>query len=199
MTQAIANNAADLDIVDTPSYRARESDLDRREGALEKVGADLEADNFLRRLLYPVDGSGISLGKAGRFSLTNVLASSRAWFQLCLHPSDDTPAALANRGPQNLSWSAGSVSGQIRTWRLPEWANHRNKQLDFTADFDIDEFVDRYSRLGCQAGRDGVESWIMERGWSNGEVVIGTERESRLGGRQSACLTCSRTMLLVAA
>jgi chitin synthase len=176
MTQAIANNAGDLDIVDSPSYRARENDIDRREGALEKIGADLEPDNFLRRLLYPVDGSGITLGKAGRFSLTNVLASSRAWFQLCLHPSDDLPAALANRSPQNLSWSAGSVSGQIRTWRLPEWANHRNKQLDFTADFDIDEFVDRYSRLGCQAGRDGVESWIMERGWSNGEVVIGTER-----------------------
>lgn len=176
MTQAVSNNSADLEISDTPDARARESQLDRRQGALEKLGAETEADSFLRRLLYPVDGSGITLGKTGRFSLTNVLASSRAWFQLCLHPSDDLPASLANRSPQNLSWSAGSVSGQIRTWRLPEWANHRNKQLDFTADFDVDEFVDRYGRLGCQPGRDGVESWIMERGWSNGEVVIGSER-----------------------
>ncbi|KAM0724264.1 hypothetical protein Q7P37_000146 [Cladosporium fusiforme] len=176
MNQSVANNSADLDIVDTPAARARENDLDRREGALEKVGAETESDSFLRRILYPIDGSGILLGKHGRFSLTNVLASSRAWFHLCLHPSDDLPASLANRSSQNLSWSAGSVSGQIRTWRLPEWANHRNKQLDFTADFDIDEFVDRYSRLGCQPGRDGVESWIMERGWSNGEVVIGSER-----------------------
>ena len=176
MTQAVANNSADLEIADSSSARARENDLDRRQGALEKIGAETEPDSFLRRILYPVDGAGITLGKSGRFSLTNVLASSRAWFQLCLHPSDDLPASLANRSPQNLSWSAGAVSGQIRTWRLPEWANHRNKQLDFTADFDIDEFVDRYNRLGCQAGRDGVESWIMERGWSNGEVVIGSER-----------------------
>ena len=176
MNQAVSNQSADLEINDTPAARARENELDRRQGALEKVGAETEADSFLRRILYPVDGSGILLGKTGRFSLPNVLASSRAWFQLCLHPSDDLPASLANRSPQNLSWSAGSVSGQIRFWRLPEWANHRNKQLDFTADFDIDEFVDRYSRLGCQAGRDGVESWIMERGWSNGEVVIGNER-----------------------
>lgn len=176
MNQAVSNNSADLDISDTPAARTRENELDRREGALEKVGAETEPDSFLRRILYPVDGNGIVLGKHARFSLTNVLASSRAWFHLCLHPSDDLPASLANRSSQNLSWSAGSVSGQIRNWRLPEWANHRNRQLDFTADFDIDEFVDRYSRLGCQPGRDGVESWIMERGWSNGEVVIGSER-----------------------
>lgn len=176
MTQSVSNNSADLDIADSPTSRARENDLDRREGALEKIGAETEADSFLRRLLYPVDGSGILLGKTGRFSLTNVLASSRAWFHLCLHPSDDLPASLTNRSNQNLSWSAGSVSGQIRNWRLPEWANHRNKQLDFTADFDIDEFVDRYNRLGCHPGREGVETWLMERGWSNGEVVIGSER-----------------------
>ncbi|KAL8956125.1 MAG: hypothetical protein Q9193_006262, partial [Seirophora villosa] len=37
-------------------------------------------------------------------------------------------------------------------------------------------FYTRYARLGCQEGRDGVESWILERGWSNGEVVVGNER-----------------------
>ena len=42
---------------------------------------------------------------------------------------------LADQSRQH--WSAACVSSQIRGWRLPEWANHRNKQLDFTADFDV--------------------------------------------------------------
>ncbi|KAI7693862.1 chitin synthase, partial [Hortaea werneckii] len=163
-----------MDVRDSPATREREQDLDRRQGVLEKVGAETEEESFLRSLLYPLDGQGIVLGKSGRFNLANLLGSSRVWFHLCLHPSDDAPATFAN--PSSNSWSAGSVSSQIRGWRLPEWANHRNKQLDFTADFDVEEFVDRYSRLGCQPGREGVEAWLAERGWSNGEVVVGSER-----------------------
>ncbi|KAI7538478.1 chitin synthase, partial [Hortaea werneckii] len=163
-----------MDVRDSPATREHEQDLDRRQGILEKVGAETEEESFLRSLLYPLDGQGIVLGKSGRFNLANLLGSSRVWFHLCLHPSDDAPATFAN--PSSNSWSAGSVSSQIRGWRLPEWANHRNKQLDFTADFDVEEFVDRYSRLGCQPGREGVEAWLAERGWSNGEVVVGSER-----------------------
>ncbi|KAI4732119.1 chitin synthase [Aureobasidium sp. EXF-10728] len=176
MTDAVNDNAAELELPDSVATREREEVLDRRETLLEKVGVETEADSFLRRLLYPVEGEGIQLGKAGRFSLMNLLGSSRVWFQLALHPTDESPASLANHSPNSFPWSAGSVSSQIRSWRLPEWANHRNKKLDYTADFDINEFQERYARLGCQLGRDGVESWIMERGWSNGEVVIGHER-----------------------
>ncbi|KAI7519956.1 chitin synthase, partial [Hortaea werneckii] len=174
MKDAVNTSAPDMDVRDSPATREREQDLDRRQGVLEKVGAETEEESFLRSLLYPLDGQGIVLGKSGRFNLANLLGSSRVWFHLCLHPSDDAPATFAN--PSSNSWSAGSVSSQIRGWRLPEWANHRNKQLDFTADFDVEEFVDRYSRLGCQPGREGVEAWLAERGWSNGEVVVGSER-----------------------
>ena len=173
MKEAVASVEPDLEINGGAMGRERENELDRRQTALEKVGVEAESDGFLKRILYPVSGIDISLGKTGRFSLRNVMESSRVWFQLCLHPSDDTPASFAQN---QLPWSAGSVSSQIRAWRLPEWANHRNKQLDFTADFDIEEFVDRYARLGCQGGREGVEAWLMERGWSNGEVIVGTER-----------------------
>lgn len=176
MNSAIAENEGELEVPGAVATREREEVFDRRESLLEKVGAETEADSFLRRLLYPVDGQGIQLGKASRFSLSNLLGSSRVWFHLALHPTDESPASLANHNPGTFPWSAGSVSSQIRSWRLPEWANHRNKKLDYTADFDINEFQDRYSRLGCQLGRDGVESWVMERGWSNGEVVIGQER-----------------------
>jgi chitin synthase len=174
MNDAVSQNEADLDIPGGPLAREREVQLDRRQTALEKVGEEADGDSFMRRILYPVSGDGINLGRTGRFHLRTLLESSRVWFHLCLHPSDDSPATFSPQGAQ--PWSAGSVSTQIRAWRLPEWANHRNKQLDFTADFDIEEFVDRYSRLGCQGGREGVEAWIMERGWSNGEIVIGHER-----------------------
>lgn len=173
MQTAVADCEPDLGIMTGPAGRETEIDRERREAVLEKVGLELEEDCFLRDVLFPVEGQGIVLGKAGRFDLSNTISSSRVWFHLSLHPTDDGPAQLANA---TSAWSAGSVSRQLRAWRLPEWANRRTKQLDFTADFDVEEFVERYSRLGCMEGRDGVESWIMERGWSNGDVVLGHER-----------------------
>ncbi|KAK5709628.1 hypothetical protein LTR17_019613 [Elasticomyces elasticus] len=177
MRDAVALSEPDLGIMTGLLGREREAEMDKRQSVLEKVGIEAEEDSFLRQVLYPIHGEGVVVGRQGRFHLQQTLDSSRVWFQLCLHPSDDPPAALANNngGGQQL-WSAACVSSQIRGWRLPEWANHRNKRVDFTADFDVEEFVERYSRLGCQGGREGVEAWIMERGWSNGEVVIGDER-----------------------
>ena len=174
MKDAVSQCEPDLDMMKGSLGRARELERDRKQTALEKIGVEVGMDSFMRQILYPVSGGDISLGKTGRFNLLNVMESSRVWFHLCLHPCDDSPASFT--GNNQMPWSAGSVSSQIRAWRLPEWANHRNKQLDFTADFDTDEFVDRYSRLGCQAGREGVEAWIMERGWSNGEVAVGNDR-----------------------
>ena len=171
---AISDCEADLGIPSGPSARDRELELDRRQGVLEKVGSEVDTESFLHRMLYPIDGEGIMLGKTGRFDLPSILGSSRVWFQLCLHPTDDAPMTLANS--MTPAWSAASVSRQLRAWRLPEWANRRNKLLDFTADFDIDEFCNRYARLGCHDGREGVETWIVERGWSNGEVVVGHDR-----------------------
>ncbi|KAH0829573.1 hypothetical protein FOPE_10085 [Fonsecaea pedrosoi] len=176
MNSAIAEVEADLGIKGGPLSREREHDRDRREGILEKIGAEAEAGGFLRTLLYPVDGEGLNFGRKGRFDLGATLASSRAWYQLSIHPTDDMPSALAALTSTTSAWSAGAVSRQLRAWRLPEWANHRNRRLDFTADFDVEEFVTRYSRLGCKDGKDGVESFLLERGWTNGEVIIGRER-----------------------
>ncbi|KAK5420090.1 hypothetical protein LTR06_001560 [Exophiala xenobiotica] len=176
MHLAVSEAEADLGITGGPVSREREHDRDRREGILQKIGAEAEAGGFLHTLLYPVDGEGLNLGKQGRFDLGATLASSRAWYQLSIHPTDDSPGALAALASATSAWSAGTVSRQLRAWRLPEWANHRNRHLDFTADFDVEEFVTRYSRLGCKDGKDGVESFLLERGWTNGEVVLGRER-----------------------
>ena len=176
MTSAVAEVEADLGIIGGPLSREREHDHDRRQGILERIGVEAEAGGFLKTLLYPVEGEGLNFGKKGRLDLASLLASSRTWYQLSLHPTDDSPATLAALASTTSAWSAGTVSRQLRAWRLPEWANRRNKHIDFTADFDIEEFYTRFARLGCKEGVDGVESFLLERGWSNGEVVIGKER-----------------------
>lgn len=176
MQNAVAEVAPDLGIMTGPAGREREHERERRETVLEKVGRAGEDDGFLKKILFPVEGQGVNLGREGRIDLPAVLGSSRVWYHLALHPTDESPASLAALPSTTSAWSAGTVSRQLRAWRLPEWANRRNKNLDFTADFDLDEFCQRYAPLGCKDGRDGIESWIMERGWSNGEVVVGTER-----------------------
>ncbi|KAF1811637.1 chitin synthase [Eremomyces bilateralis CBS 781.70] len=160
---------------DSAAHRDRDIATDRREAVLEKVAHSIDDDSFLKSLLLPTPNAGILLGtpQSGRFDLSALISSSRVWFHLCLYPTDDLPASLTT---SLTPWSAGAVSRQLRTWRLPEWATRRNRALDYTADFDVDEFVARYARLGCLEGKDGVESWIMERGWSNGEVYLGHER-----------------------
>lgn len=176
MENTVADAAADLGIPGAAGSRDREHERDSRQGVLEKIGAETETGSFLRTILYPVAGDGVGVGRHGRLDLAATLGSSRVWYHLALHPTDDSPAKLASLASTTSVWSAGAVSRQLRAWRLPEWANRRNKNLDFTADFDVDEFQLRYARLGCKEGRDGVESWIMERGWSNGEAVVGHER-----------------------
>nr|POE85370.1 chitin synthase 6 [Quercus suber] len=204
MKEAVSQSEPDLDIFSGPLGRDRELAMDRRQGVLEKLGVEMEPESFVRQLLYPVAGDvmisplpwpashrKISLGPLAlslarsdhgdcqNGQTTGTSNSISRPISTSTNLSNATtllavsPVAMVS---QNLAWSAGSVSSQIRSWRLPEWANYRNKQLDFTADFDIDEFVERYNALGCQSGRDGVKAWTVERGWSNGEIVVGHER-----------------------
>lgn len=176
MNNAVLEVAAELGLTGGPTAREREYERERKEAVLEKVGLEAEVGGFLRKILYPREGEGVGSDVSTRLDLPLVLDSSRVWYHLSIHPTDESPGHLASMATTSSAWSAGTVSKQLRAWKLPEWANRRNKNLDFTADFDIDEFCARYARLGCKEGRDGVESWIMERGWSNGEVVLGRER-----------------------
>lgn len=174
--QAVSEVAPDLGVMNGPQGRERQHELEKREVILEKAAYGADEGSFLKKLLFPVEGQGINLGRAGRIDLPTVLSSNRMWYHLCLHPTDDSPASLAALPSITSAWSAGTVSRQLRSWRLPEWANRRHRNLDFTADFDVDEFVHRYAPLGCRDGREGIETWMLERGWSNGEVFIGKER-----------------------
>jgi len=176
MEQAVSEVAPDLGIMTGPAGRDRQHELEKQEVILEKIAYAADDDAFLKTLLFPVEGQGINLGRAGRFDLPNIISSNRVWYHLSIHPTDDAPSSLAALPSITSAWSAGTVSRQLRSWRLPEWANRRNRHLDFTADFDVDEFVQRYASLGCKDGKDGIESWMLERGWSNGEIFLGNER-----------------------
>lgn len=174
MQEALLNCAPELGI-SGPGLSAKEADLEKREAVLDKIALETpDEEHFLRQVLYPVQSNGILLGKHGRFDLAMTVASSRVWFQLALHPTDSIPTSLNQ--DFNSVWQAGVVSRQLREWRLPEWANRRNRCLDFTADFDHHEFYERYQALGCMDGKEGIQNWILQRGWSNGEVVVGHER-----------------------
>ena len=176
MQNAVADVGADLGLTTTPASRDQAAERERQEELLLRIAEEAEVGGFLRKIIHPAEGQDIRKGMQNRMDLADVLGSSRSWYHLSLHPTDETLSSLGSLASTTSAWSAGTVSKQLRAWRLPEWANYRNKSLDFTADFDIDEFCTRYGRLGCQDGRDGVESWILERGWSNGEVVVGRDR-----------------------
>ncbi|KAK3306561.1 glycosyltransferase family 2 protein [Chaetomium strumarium] len=176
MQNAVAEVGPELGIMIGSLGRERQHMFEKREEVLEKVALNAEEDGFLKQLVFPVPAEGISLGKSGRIDLPTLLSTSRAWYHLSIHPTDESPASLAALPSVNSAWSAGTVSRQLRAWRLPEWSNRRNKALDYTVDFDFDEFVQRYRYLGCMDGRDGIESFVLERGWTNGEVVVGRER-----------------------
>jgi len=176
MQTAVAESGPELGIMVGSLGRERQHVLEKREEVLERIALSAEDDGFLKELLIPIPAEGISLGRHGRLDLPAMLSTSRAWYHLCIHPTDESPASLAALPSVNSAWSAGTVSRQLRAWRLPEWSNRRNMHLDYTADFDLEEFVQRYRVLGCMDGRDGIESWILERGWTNGEVVVGRER-----------------------
>lgn len=153
--------------------REREYENDRRDQIIEKAGREVEDGGFLKEVLFPAE-FGRSPATV-RLDVSQLLAASRAWYHLNISPTAGIPLT-DDLHTQSQPWSAAAVSRQLRGWRLPEWANRRTKRLDFTADFDFDEFAVRYAILGCSGGRDGVESWVLERGWSNGEVVVGNER-----------------------
>jgi chitin synthase len=173
MRDAIQSCEADLG-KDGHALTQRLHDCEKREVILEKVALDIQdEENFVRTALMPL-GQGVTLGSHGRFDLPTTIATSRLWFHLALHPTDASLASLKDSSAN--AWQAGTVSRQLREWRLPEWANRRNKTLDFTADFDHHEFYERYRVLGCMEGQDGIQNWVLERGWGNGEVVVGHQR-----------------------
>ena len=76
MRDAVNAVEPDLGIMTGALGRERDAQLDRKQGVMEKVGAELDSDSFLRQLLYPGDANDLVVGKLGRFHLMSVLGSN---------------------------------------------------------------------------------------------------------------------------
>jgi chitin synthase len=104
MQNAVAEVAPELAIMTGPAGRERQHMLEKREEVLEKIGFTADEDGFLKKLLFPVDGEGINLGRNARLDLPSVLSSSRAWYHLSIHPTDETPGSLAALPSITSAW-----------------------------------------------------------------------------------------------
>ncbi|KAK9328806.1 chitin synthase-domain-containing protein [Lipomyces starkeyi] len=119
------------------------------------------------------------------FEVSTVLRSSRVWhivnIPTCDQGSVSQPTSPGPGFQGQSGWSNATVSSQIRAWFLPNWIQ-KYKAVDFTADFGIDEFVDRYSTLLQSSNVDvtypfALDSWAQtQRGWGADGFFHGRQR-----------------------
>ncbi|KAM6506948.1 hypothetical protein FALCPG4_018760 [Fusarium falciforme] len=133
-----------------------------------------EDDSFLK-IIVPSEAS-MKL-RPHVLDLRDALDSSRIWYHLCLYPgSNITPDSVASP-LLTAPWSPNDVSMQLVSWRLRDWANRSFTNPAYTADFDIDEFLQRYSTIhGYLSSKDDINNWALDRGWHNTNVAVGQER-----------------------
>ncbi|KAK9238726.1 chitin synthase-domain-containing protein [Lipomyces kononenkoae] len=122
---------------------------------------------------------------ASSSEISTVLRSSRVWHIVSVSTCDQgsasqpTSPAVGFEGRQ--AWSNATVASQIRTWFFPNWIQ-KYKAVDFTADFGVDEFVDRYSPLLRNSNVDitypfALDSWAQtQRGWGADGFFHGRQR-----------------------
>ncbi|KAK9432579.1 chitin synthase-domain-containing protein [Lipomyces doorenjongii] len=119
------------------------------------------------------------------FEVSAVLRSSRVWhivsIPTCDQGSVSQPTSPGPGFQGQSGWSNATVSSQIRAWFLTNWIQ-KYKAVDFTADFGIDEFVDRYSALLQSSNVDvtypfALDSWAQtQRGWGADGFFHGRQR-----------------------
>lgn len=89
-----------------------------------------------------------------RLNLENMTLSNRVWTALSVAPSNVAQAVAVKE-----AWASNIVSTQIRDAFVTEWVN-RSKQADYTADYDVNEFLSWFSnQLPAGIEKDELASW----------------------------------------
>ncbi|EEU40607.1 uncharacterized protein NECHADRAFT_32764, partial [Fusarium vanettenii 77-13-4] len=147
-----------------------------RRGAESPMTVGPSGDESTRIIIADIPDS--SLGRAQHvLDLRDVLDSSRIWYHLCLYPGSNTSSDSAASPLPTPPWSPSDVSMQLVSWRLRDWTNRSFISPAYTVDFDIDEFIQRYSVVhGYISSKDDVNNWALERGWHNTSLAIGQDR-----------------------
>lgn len=110
-------------------------------------------------------------GDDGPLELATLPASSRIWNVLNIASSADAESQSSD------TWSSSVVSAQIREFFLTEWA-HKRKNIDFSADFGVEEFLEKFSPLlPSSVGVYELEEWARNRKqWAPSEFYCGAHR-----------------------
>ncbi|KAJ4253433.1 hypothetical protein NW762_010591 [Fusarium torreyae] len=130
-----------------------------------------EEDSFLRIISFLED-------ERHALDMRKVLNSSRIWYHLSLYPgSDITSDSEASSTIPATRWSSSGALKQLRSWHLQDWAEHKSTGSNFTVDFGVDEFLQRYSAiLGNVFDKHGIEQWFPQKGWRPTDAVVGQHR-----------------------
>ncbi|ANB11792.1 chitin synthase CHS3 [Sugiyamaella lignohabitans] len=105
------------------------------------------------------------------FEIADLIARNRIWVALNLTSCGDAAGLAADR------WSSSVVSAQVREFFVTEWAQKR-RQIDFTADFEPYEFIERYSALlPPNITFSDLEHWaIHDKRWGHNDFAKGSKR-----------------------
>lgn len=117
-----------------------------------------------KRNLIPADG-------IEALSVDGLVSSSRVWTVMNLSPSADAVSL------SNDAWSSQVVSQQLREYLVVEWVGKR-RNIDFSADFDFYEFLEKYSAiLPPNVGVFNLEDWARnDKRWGPAEFYCGSAR-----------------------
>ncbi|CAH0035910.1 unnamed protein product [Clonostachys rhizophaga] len=175
MRKAMAQSAFYQSIMSSREDKVMDQD---EEDTFERIALSADDDSFMKNILTYRDMQAAGGDGAEPEEFLSHFTSSRLWYLLSLYPGSeggipDQGSELASSAPH---WSASQVTTQLLEWRLRDWANQRFRHLGFTADFDLDEFLERYSIIGCQGPESQISEWSAAIGWGSREILFGHSR-----------------------
>jgi chitin synthase len=141
-------------------------------GTLSNCTSAIQPESFMSDLFTSLPQLDRSLQKAKIGAVCENLEHARIWAAFNLRPSES----------DLTGWDVPFVSSQVRTFQIAQHHAGR-KSADFTADFTVPEFIERYSTIFPRGidirslpARDCILQFMDGRKLPFGEWFVGTER-----------------------
>jgi chitin synthase len=141
---------------------------------LANIATEAPEDSFLKEILTVLPSFDRAQLKSTIDALCQSLDNARVWTAFNLKPTSG--------GFDPSSWDVSHVSSQVRIFHLAQH-HARRKSADYTTDFSIPEFIDRYATIfprnmdvRALPPRDTVVRFLDGRKLPMGEWFVGNER-----------------------
>jgi chitin synthase len=142
---------------------------------LSSIRSAVQIDSFFYNILSVLPSLERSLTPSKIDTLCQSLQNARIWSVMNLKPTH-------TQGFDPSQWDVSLVSAQVRTFHLAQH-HARKKMADYTADFSLAEFYDRYSSIFPSTldirnvpARDSILMFLEGRKLPAGEWYVGNER-----------------------